>query len=125
MPFLTHKLILVASSAVSEGIFRKDPHPYPLVYVKGGGGPPLSLRTRRDKIPEAVDRGHQGPRRGAGPSKLRGRERRTVARVAIEIGDTTEETVNVNETTPEPVEETENAENTEKSVNDTNIYFST
>ena len=61
-----------------------------------------------------------GPRRGAGPSRLRGRERRAAARGAIEIGDTTEETVNVNETTPEPVEETEpaeNAENTELSVN--------
>ena len=42
-----------------------------------------------------------GPRRGAGPSRLRGRERRAAARGAIEIGDTTEETVNVNETTPE------------------------
>ena len=46
----------------------------------------------------------------AGSSRLRGRERRAAARAAIEIGDTTEETVNVNETTPEPVEETEPAE---------------
>ena len=67
-----------------------------------------------------------GPRRGAGPSRLRGRERRAAARGAIEIGDTTEETVNVNETTPEPVEETEpaeNAENTELSVNAVEISF--
>ena len=38
----------------------------------------------------------------------------------MEIGDTTEEAVNINETTPESVEETEpaeNAENTEKSGN--------
>ena len=67
-----------------------------------------------------------GPRRGAGPSRLRGRERRAAARGAIEIGDTTEETVNVNETTPEPVEETEpaeNAENTELSVNAAEIFL--
>tara|TARA_B110001452_G_scaffold181939_1_gene152800 strand:- start:335 stop:583 length:249 start_codon:yes stop_codon:yes gene_type:complete len=64
-----------------------------------------------------------GPRRGAGPSRLRGRERRAAARGAIEIGDTTEETVNVNETTPEPVEETEPAENTELSVNAAEISF--
>ena len=30
-----YKVILVASSAVSGGIPRKDPHPYPLVYMKG------------------------------------------------------------------------------------------
>ena len=36
------------------------------------------------------------------------------ARTAIDIGNTTEETVNVNETNPVPVEETEPAENTEK-----------
>ena len=35
-------------------------------------------------------------------------------RAATEIGNTTEETVNVNETNPVPVEETEPAENTEK-----------
>ena len=67
-----------------------------------------------------------GPRRGAGPSRLRGRERRAAARGAIEIDDTTEETVNVNETTPEPVEETEpaeNAENTELSVNAAEIFL--
>ena len=35
----------------------------------------------------------------------------------MEIGDTTEEAVNINETTPESVEETEPAENAEKSGN--------
>ena len=39
------------------------------------------------------------------------------ARSAIDIGNTTEETVNVNETNAVPVEETEPAENTEKKVN--------
>ena len=68
------------------------------------------------------------PRRGAGPSRLRGRERRAAARGATEIGDTTEKTVNVNKTTPGPVEETEPAENdknTELSVNAAEIFFST
>ena len=41
-------------------------------------------------------------------------ERNVMARAATEIGNTTEETVNVNETNPVPVEETEPAENTEK-----------
>ena len=85
-------MILVVSSAVFVGILRKDPHQYPLVYMRGG----------------------------AGHSRLRGRERRAAARAAIKIGLTTEETVNVNETTSEPVEETEPAENaeiSEKSVN--------
>ena len=36
------------------------------------------------------------------------------AKTAIDFGNTTEETVNVNETNPVPVEETEPAENTEK-----------
>ena len=36
-----------------------------------------------------------------------------MARAAIKIGYTTEETVNVDETYPVPVEETEPAENTE------------
>ena len=36
------------------------------------------------------------------------------ARVSIDISNTTEETVNVNETNHVPVEETEPAENTEK-----------
>ena len=35
----------------------------------------------------------------------------------MEIGDTTEKAVNINETTPESVEETEPAENAEKSGN--------
>ena len=81
-------------------------------------------KISKNSTPEAVDRGHQGPRRGAGPSSLRGRERRSEARAAIEIGDTTEETVNVNETSPEPVKENypaKNAENTEKSVNTAEI----
>ena len=57
---------------------------------------------------------------GACPSRLKGRERRAAARPALDIGDTTEQAVSFNETTPEPVEETDNAEiteNTEKSVN--------
>ena len=65
---------------------------------------------------ELVDRAHQGPRRGAGTSRLR----RVTAREAIDIGDTTEETVNVNEAIHEAVEETEpaeNAESTEKLLN--------
>ena len=71
--------------------------------------PPQYLRTAPlNQLAGAT--AHQGPRRGAGPSRLRGRERTAAARAAIEIGDTTEETVNVNETTPEPVEETEPAE---------------
>ena len=37
MSFLTYKVILVAGSAVSGVILRKDPHPYSLIYVKGGG----------------------------------------------------------------------------------------
>ena len=42
------------------------------------------------------------------------REMNVAARTAIDIGNTTEETINVNETNPVPVEETEHAENTEK-----------
>ena len=67
-----------------------------------------------------VGRAHQGPRRGASPIRLRRRERRAAVREAIDIGDTTEEAVNVNETIPEPVRETEpveNAADTEKSAN--------
>ena len=74
----------------------------------------------RPSTSATVDRFHQGPRRGASTSRLRRRERRVAARAAIDIGGATEETVNVNETTPEAVEETEhaeNAKNTEKSVN--------
>ena len=87
--------------------------------------PPQYLRRASLKQLAGANRVPGG---GAGPSRLRGRERRAAARAAIEIGDTTEETVNVNETTPEPVEETEpaeNAENTEKSVNAAEISFST
>ena len=70
--------------------------------------------------PRPVGRGHQGFRRGVSPISLRRRERRAAVREAIYIGETTEEAVNVNETIPEPVEETEpaeNAEDTKKSVN--------
>ena len=50
-PWLVKKVILVAISAVSEGILTKDPHPYPLVYIKGGGeeGSAPTMRTRRDR----------------------------------------------------------------------------
>ena len=48
------------------------------------------------------------------PSRLRRREIIVMARSAIDIGNTTEETVNVNETNAVPVEESELAENTEK-----------
>ena len=41
---------------------------------------------------------------------LKKRERKTAARATIEIGDTTEKSVNVNETTPESVYETVPAE---------------
>ena len=37
------------------------------------------------------------------------RERNITARAAIDVGNTNEETVNVNENSPEPVEETEPA----------------
>ena len=56
---------------------------------------------------------------------------RAAVRESIDIGDTTEKAVNVNETTPESVEETvpaENAENNEKSGNTirfSEISFST
>ena len=128
MYFLFHKMILVVSSAVFVGILRRDPHQYPL----GGdqhlvwGREGIEDWISKNSTPKAVDRGHQGPRRGAGHSRLRGRERRAAARAAIKIGDTSEETVSVNETTPEPVEETETAENaeiSEKSVNAAEIFF--
>ena len=48
------------------------------------------------------------------PSRLRRRERHVTARAAIDIRNTTEEMVNVNETNTVPVEKTELAENTEK-----------
>ena len=70
--------------------------------------------------PKPIGRGHQGPRRGASPIRLRRSKRRAAVTEAIDIGDTTKEAVNVNETIPVPVGETEpaeNAEDTEKSVN--------
>ena len=48
------------------------------------------------------------------PSRLRRRERNFTARAVIDTGNTTEETVNVNETNPVPVEETEPVQNKEK-----------
>ena len=42
------------------------------------------------------------------------RQRNVTAREAIYIGNTTEETVNVNETNHVPLEETESAENIEE-----------
>ena len=65
MPFLFHKMILVVRSAFSIGILRKDPHQYPLVYMRGGETA-LSLKNRRE------------------------RERRAAARAAIKMGYTTE-----------------------------------
>ena len=32
-----HKVMLVDISTVSGGFLRNHPHPYPLVYVRGGG----------------------------------------------------------------------------------------
>ena len=49
------------------------------------------------------------------PSRQRRTERNVTARAAIDIGITTEETVNVNETNnPVPVEENQPTENAEK-----------
>ena len=48
------------------------------------------------------------------PIRLMRRERNVVARAAINIGNTAEETVNVNETNPVPVEETKPAKHTKK-----------
>ena len=48
------------------------------------------------------------------PNRLRRRGRNVMAKAAINIGNTTEETVNGDETNPVPVEETEPAENTKK-----------
>ena len=45
-----------------------------------------------------VDRGHKGPRRRAGARRLRRKEKLAAARVAVEIGDNSEEAVNINET---------------------------
>ena len=62
-------------------------------------------------------KGHQGSRSGAGPSRLRRRDRRAATSATIIIGDTTEDQVNINETIPEPVEETESAENADNTEN--------
>ena len=51
------------------------------------------------------------------PSRLGRGERNVTARAAIDIGNTTEETVNVNETNTVPVGKTEPAENTEEEKN--------
>ena len=48
------------------------------------------------------------------PSRLRRRKRNVTTRATIDMGNTTEKIVNVNEDNPVPVEETEPAENTEK-----------
>ena len=48
------------------------------------------------------------------PSRLRRRGRIVMARAAIIIGNTIEETVKVSEINPVPVEDTDPAENTEK-----------
>ena len=73
----------------------------------------------KNSTPEPVGWVHQVSRRGACARRLRSSERRAEARAAVEIGDTTEEAVNDNETTPETVTETypaENAETTKKTV---------
>ncbi len=48
------------------------------------------------------------------PSRLRRRERNILSRAAFNIGNTTEETVSVDEINPVPVEEAENVKNIEK-----------
>ena len=118
MPFLVHKMILVVSSVVSVGILRKDPHQYPLVYMRGGGTSTQSEEQKGQKIEYLR----------TAPLKQLTAATGAAARAAIEIGYTTEETVNANEITPEPVEETEPAENaeiSEKSVNAAEISSST
>ena len=85
--------------------------------------PPQYIRTAPLKQLAGATRVPGG---GAGSNRLRGWERRAAVRSDIEIGDTTEETVKVNKTTPEPVKETkpaENAGNTEKSVNAAEFFF--
>ena len=56
--------------------------------------------------------------RSPGPKEWSGRQKTEdegeVAKVALEISDTSEETVNINETTVKETEPAENAENTEK-----------
>ena len=48
------------------------------------------------------------------PSRLRRREKNVMARAAFNIGNTTEDTVSVNEINPVPLEEAEHVKNTEK-----------
>ena len=50
------------------------------------------------------------------PTRLRRRQRNITGRAAIDIVNKTEETVNVNETNPVPVEESDPAENKEKNM---------
>ena len=128
---MTYKMILVASSAVSVGIFRKDP--YPLVYLKGEG-PALSLRKGKKikylrTAPLKQLAGVSWLDEGGRPQQAEGEvEERAVVRAAIDIDDTSEEKVNVDKTTSDPAEETEPAEiaeNTEITVNATEISFST
>ena len=79
-----------------------------------------ATQISKPSTPEPVGRGQQGSRRGASPIRLRKRETRAAVSEPIDIGETTEEAVNVNETIPEPVVETEpaeNAEDTDQSVN--------
>ena len=49
MTIQTHKVMLVDISTVSAILLRKHPNPYPLVYMRGGGGPEPSWRTRNDR----------------------------------------------------------------------------
>ena len=63
-----------------------------IFYNYGRQATPIS----RPSTPEPVGKGHQVPRREASPIRLRRRERRAAVREAIDIGDTTEEVVNVN-----------------------------
>ena len=61
-----------------------------------------------------------GPKEGSGRQKTE--EEGEVAKVALEISDTSEETVNINETTVKETEPAENAENTEKLGNGIMVY---
>ena len=80
---------------------------------------------------EPVDKVHQSQRRGVGTSRLRRRERKVAAIADIDIGDTTEKTVTVDDTTPVAVEETEpvenanNNKNLENAIKAANIYIKT
>ena len=61
-----------------------------------------------------------GPKEGSGRQKTE--EEGEVAKVALDISDTSEETVNINETTVKETEPAENAENTEKLGNGIMVY---